>query len=117
MTRTQRTKAEDALRRLWDKRSVPHMPVNEVRRLTDRDLGYLLRFWSHKDKWWDVEDAPSFTEEPPQGYEAMRKTEAERKAFVDDMGPNGLSAKATDYYADLCDQAYDFEKDREAMGY
>lgn len=57
---------------------------------------------------WTVEFADEHGREP---------TEVERKAFVEDMGPEGLSARVTDHYADLCDKAYDEMKDRDAMGY
>jgi hypothetical protein len=39
-------------------------------------------------------------------------TEAERTYFQDDMGPSGLSERARDHYADMCDRAHDMMKER-----
>lgn len=87
MTSAARNRIASALRAIWDKRDIPHIPVTEFRRLTDADLAYLYRFWSHKDRHWVKFDAissdkgidvvgddaalarqPDFTEEPPKGW-------------------------------------------------
>lgn len=71
LSASQRRKVTERLKAIWSHRDIPPMPEQELRRVTDRDLAFLLRFWSHKDRYWDIEDSPPFREEPPQGYERM----------------------------------------------
>lgn len=66
-----RRRVTEGLKTIWHRREIPFIPEQELRRVTDRDLAYLLRYWSHVDRYWDVDNAPPFREEPPQGYDKM----------------------------------------------
>lgn len=90
LNHSQRERTEKALKALWDKRDVPHIPANEFRRLTDADLAYLHRFWAHKDKHWAEESddfafatQKDFREEPPQGYARMFRPLPVQPALTD----------------------------------
>lgn len=71
MLRSQREKAIVRLHDIWQRRDVPHISDVELAKMDDETVAYLHRFWTHKDRWWDVTGAPDFTEAPPHPPEAL----------------------------------------------
>lgn len=68
------TRRESTLRLLlavWEKRDIPPMLDNELRRLSDAHVAFLLRFWTWKDQHWDESEPREYKEEPPQGWAFM----------------------------------------------
>jgi hypothetical protein len=87
MKRALREKTIEWMKQMWDRRDIPGVPDHELSKLSDDDIGYLARFWTHKDRWWDIDDAPGFNEEPPRGFAAMER-ESRR------MGATAATVKA-----------------------
>lgn len=91
MKPAQRSKAVQMLREIWKRRDVPAIPAEELDKLSDNTVGYLLRFWTHKDRQWaDEHDEVAhtrqtdFAEEPPQGYTAVRDSKPPEPATLSD---------------------------------
>ena len=78
----QRHKALKTLHSIWSRHEIAPIPSVQLNRLNDDLVSYLVRFWSHVSRWWDIEGAPVFKEEPPQGWAAVLARPAPKVAPV-----------------------------------
>lgn len=86
--REPRAKLIERLKAIWDKREIAHIPHRDrkqpalgLEKISYEHIGFLLRWWSHVDRWWDAYDPPAFREDPPQGLKGMFQVAA-KEAIV-----------------------------------
>lgn len=87
-----RKRAEEALRELWDKRAVAHIPPAELRRLSDDSVTDLVRFWTHQNTHWDDINAPTYSS-PRDAKPVPAGTGHLIRAVVGKLRPDALTPR------------------------